>query len=100
MKDTQVGITIDSTSSAQVVVDGEAVNIDENGVYNIVITKDTEIVIDNTNSIESIAGNEATDNNVYNLQGILVIKNASAEQINALPAGLYIVNGKKVVVRN
>ena len=100
LKDTQVGITIDSTSSAQVVVDGEAVNIDENGVYNIVITKDTEIVIDNTNSIESIAGNEATDNNVYNLQGILVIKNASAEQINALPAGLYIVNGKKVVVRN
>lgn len=100
LKDTQVGITIDSTSSAQVVVDGEAVNIDENGVYNIVITKDTEIVIDNTNSIESIAGNEATDNNVYNLQGILVIKNASAEQINALPAGLYIINGKKVVVRN
>ena len=100
LKDTQVGITLDSTSGAQVVVDGEAASVDENGVYNVAITKDTEIVIDNTNSIESIAGNEATDNNVYNLQGILVIKNASAEQINALPAGLYIVNGKKVVVRN
>lgn len=100
LKDTQVGITLDSTSGAQVVVDGEAASVDENGVYNVAITKDTEIVIDNTNSIESIAGNEASDNNVYNLQGILVIKNASAEQINALPAGLYIVNGKKVVVRN
>lgn len=100
LKDTKVGIALDSTSGAQVVVDGEAASTDENGVYNVVITKDTEIVIDNTNSIESIAGNEATDNNVYNLQGILVIKNASVEQINALPAGLYIVNGKKVVVRN
>lgn len=43
------------------------------------------------------AGNESV--NIYNVQGILVKENVSVNAINELPAGLYIVNGKKVVVR-
>lgn len=36
---------------------------------------------------------------VYNLQGIVVMENATASDINNLPAGVYIINGKKVAIR-
>lgn len=39
------------------------------------------------------------NNDVYNLQGLKVASNASAEEINNLPAGIYIINGKKVAIR-
>lgn len=35
---------------------------------------------------------------VYNLQGIEVLKSANALDLNSLPRGLYIVNGKKLVL--
>ena len=37
--------------------------------------------------------------NVYNLQGICVLRNADKAAVNNLPAGLYIVNGKKYMVK-
>ena len=37
--------------------------------------------------------------NVYNLQGMLVVKNASNSDIKNLAPGMYIVNGKKVAVK-
>lgn len=37
--------------------------------------------------------------NVYNIQGMLVKESVKQSKINELPAGLYIVNGKKIVVR-
>ena len=37
--------------------------------------------------------------NVYNYQGIRVLNNADKDAVNALPAGFYIVNGKKVVIK-
>ncbi len=37
--------------------------------------------------------------NVYNLQGMLVVKNASNSDIKNLAPGMYIVNGKKFVVK-
>ena len=36
---------------------------------------------------------------VYNLQGVKMLDNADAASVNSLPAGLYIINGKKVVIR-
>lgn len=36
---------------------------------------------------------------VFNIQGNLVKDNASQNDVNALPTGLYIVNGKKVLVK-
>ncbi len=36
---------------------------------------------------------------VYNLQGIVIKRNASANDIDNLPAGVYIINGKKVAVK-
>lgn len=37
--------------------------------------------------------------NVYNIHGQLVLRDATSDQINTLPAGIYISNGKKYVVR-
>ncbi len=36
---------------------------------------------------------------VYNLQGQLIKSLATPDQIKALPAGLYIVGGKKILIR-
>lgn len=36
---------------------------------------------------------------VFNIQGNLVKDNATQADVNALPAGLYIVNGKKILVK-
>ena len=38
-------------------------------------------------------------NDIYNLQGICLKRNASQEDIDALAPGLYIIAGKKVLVK-
>lgn len=48
-----------------------------------------------TNAVEAIEGVESLAAPVYNLQGIKV-----ADSIENAPAGLYIVNGKKVILNN
>lgn len=45
----------------------------------------------------SVDNNQSSD--IYNLQGVLVKKNASAQDFRVLPKGIYIVNGIKMVVR-
>lgn len=93
---TEVSVALADESGATVFVDDVNVTANENGLYVIEIKKDTNIVIsDETSGIENITV-EST-NNVYNMQGMLIIRNAQAEQINALPSGIYIINGKKVI---
>ncbi len=70
--------------------------------YRIIIDADSSIDIDvsSKSGIENInADNTRNDNNVYNLQGIMLIRNASPAQIAELPAGLYIINGRKYLAR-
>ncbi|MCM1005562.1 MAG: CotH kinase family protein [Prevotella sp.] len=47
--------------------------------------------------IEAADTASALPTNVYNLQGIKVLGNASNSQINALPAGMYITPGGKII---
>lgn len=42
---------------------------------------------------------DAVANDVYNMQGALILRDATAAQVKALPAGLYIVGGRKVAVK-
>ncbi|MBD5220857.1 MAG: hypothetical protein HDS70_00595 [Bacteroidales bacterium] len=49
--------------------------------------------------VESIFGAENEALTVYNLQGICLMRNADASRLATLPAGLYIINGRKVVIR-
>ena len=49
--------------------------------------------------VEDVILNETPLYNVYNIHGIKVLKTDDPERINMLPAGIYIVNGKKMVVK-
>lgn len=49
--------------------------------------------------VEGISGSTSVGSDVYNLSGRLVLRNASASQLQSLPAGVYVVAGKKIVVR-
>ena len=56
-----------------------------------------EFEITEGSAVESIAGE--TSFTVYNVAGILILDGADADAVRALPAGLYIINGKKYVIR-
>ena len=49
-------------------------------------------------AIEDVLVETTTVADIFNLQGIIVKHRASKEDLHSLPAGIYIVNGKKVVV--
>ena len=49
-------------------------------------------------SIESIL-NEANTAEVYTISGILVKRNATREDLKGLKKGIYIINGKNVLVK-
>lgn len=56
--------------------------------------------LDVTAGIDSVtAASGETGYTVYNLQGVLVKQAADAASLRALPAGLYIVNGRKQIIR-
>lgn len=59
----------------------------------------TYIVVDTTTGVSEVLGEEASEYNVYTVNGVQVLKNADKNAVNALPAGLYIINGKKVIVK-
>jgi len=51
--------------------------------------------------IEAVVADEpdTVDNDIYNMQGVCVKRSATQADIDALPSGLYIIGGRKVVVR-
>ena len=59
-------------------------------INKVVITLEEEVPA----GISSVNVKEATNNNVYNLNGVLV---GTENTFNQLPKGVYIVNGKKIV---
>ncbi|MCM1220880.1 MAG: T9SS type A sorting domain-containing protein [Lachnospiraceae bacterium] len=52
-----------------------------------------------TSAVSKIGIDVNSEVDVYNMQGVRVLKNVSTSAINSLPKGIYIVNGKKVVIR-
>jgi hypothetical protein len=95
---THIDITVkaDADHTVGVKVNNEAVEAVD-GVYSFDVDATTAIEITSTSGISdlTIEGNATFD--VYNLQGIRVALGVS--DFNNLPAGIYIANGKKVVVR-
>ena len=66
---------------------------EENSSYIFTVEGNDKVVIKNsaTVGINEIAAHDEEEKTIYNLQGIRV------EDLGNLPAGIYIVNGKKVV---
>ena len=63
--------------------------IDKGGVYDFVVNVEKAIV----NAIEGVSTDKA-ESVVYTLEGLKLNK-----KVAELPKGVYIVNGKKVVIR-
>ncbi len=81
-------------------VDGTAATAEADGTYKVVVKADANIVVDlqTASGISSVTNADACRTaNVYNANGVLVLKNATPEQTAKLAKGLYIINGKKVV---
>lgn len=92
---TEVSLSQLSGSDLTVRVNDKVVEAGEDGKFTFVVDADTECKIAaGAAGVDSI-GVEAVGSDVYNLHGILLIKDASKEQIDELPAGFYIIGGKK-----
>lgn len=92
----------DPTKPFVVTVNSEPVEkVAGDDYYEIVLDKAAEIkVSDSESAITGIETDiDANSTDVYNLQGIRVLTAPTQEEINALPAGLYIQKGKKIVVK-
>ena len=62
-----------------------------------------EVIIFNVDVIDLVAVgvnslDAENDYKVYNLQGVRVLESKDAKGLDRLPAGIYIINGKKVVI--
>lgn len=66
------------------------------GVFTFDTTAASTVSVAGSSSIESIEAESADNGDVFNLQGIRV---ATDGDLSRLPAGVYIVNGKKVAVK-
>jgi len=99
-KGTHMAITPVEAGSIIVMKGETMLEADEDGSFQLDIDAATALSItDNAQSgIESVS--IATGNaDVYNLQGVLILRNAGADDVDKLPAGIYIVGGRKVAVR-
>ncbi len=77
-----------------VLAGGTEVAQNADGIYEIEIADaSTEITIAKTSSIKSVAA-EAVSGDIFNLMGVKV---GNASDLNRLPAGIYIMDGKKVI---
>ena len=88
------GVTISSAVAAKCTLDGEELKADAAGNFSFTVTGNHSVALDvNTSAIEEISGDDEAVKVVYNLQGIRM-----ADPEN-LPAGIYVINGKKVIVK-
>ena len=96
LQGTQVDITAEDIS---VTVNGTAVT-PVDGTFTFTVSDDTEVSIAKPTAISDIHAGETTAvRDVYNMQGVKVADNADNAAISNLPAGIYIINGKKIVIR-
>jgi len=98
---TQVDLALpDGFSNLKVQLDGADLAAGEDGKYSFVADKDCTVTISSSSSVIEIEGdNEAEDGAVYNLLGVKVLDKATKAELDKLAPGVYVVNGKKQVIR-
>ena len=82
----------------RLIIPARAVYVTDN---NDVTGPNDELVVDYTATVSSIEGinTDATNLNVFSIDGVCLLRNASANDLKQLQKGIYIVNGKKMVIR-
>ena len=82
-------------------VDGNEIQPDADGLYGVKVgdTAPTIAITKAASGLDDILSEGNETFTIYNLQGMAVKSNATAADFNTLPAGVYIANGKKVLVK-
>lgn len=101
LEGTRVSLTLPADmENGTVKLDDTPLEADEDGNYVFDTTGDHNVTISPSSSILDLDVEKASDNNtVYNTLGVKVLENASASDLKRLPAGIYVINGQKRVVR-
>lgn len=78
------------------------INVKQKGSYALMLNADYQGKIATrtlsfTSSVKEIVNNAATYN-VYNTLGVLLLRNATSDDLKRLDSGIYIVNGRKFIV--
>lgn len=63
------------------------------------VWKDFSHIEGTTTGIINNIYNKTENVDVYTIDGIKRLSKASANEINALPKGIYIINGKKIIIK-
>lgn len=94
---TEISIKPVGDYKISVKADDTAIAPDASGAFVVKVNKDSTIAVNSTSAgIDGIVTDATGECEVYNLQGIRV---SNDNDLTRLPAGIYIVNGKKVVKR-
>jgi len=98
---TEIHVKPEGDEKVKVEVNNTSIAPNEEGFYTATINGDTnvKVSIDSDSGIENVTGGNDVPMNVYNLQGIEVLHKADEAEIKALPAGIYVAGGKKIVIR-
>jgi|GEM_PF-2653677 len=98
---TLVSLTLpEGIEGVKVKLDDEALTPDENGNYSFVVSAPHKVVLSSATGLTDLEGDNADNTvTVYNLQGIKLIDKGEKADLKQLPAGIYIVNGEKKVIR-
>lgn len=100
LEDTEISFRASGASKIKSLKYGmNAVEPQEDGTYRVVLTVDSDINVEVgvASGIENVMASDEEANDVYTMDGILVMKNASRSQIDGLAKGMYIINGKKLI---
>ena len=90
---TDTKISFKLTGTTQVTANDKVLVAGDEGVYSLSINENTTILAGGETTAVENAG-AAQNNNVYTLQGVLLLKDVTEAEVKALPAGMYIINGK------
>ena len=90
----QIDITVNG--DAAVLVNDVAIE-PVDGKYTFTADQNTSVSVTERTAVDAISVDNASTYDVYNLQGIRVARGVNST--NNLPAGIYIANGKKVMVK-
>lgn len=91
--------TADGYAIKAIDMNGTAVTAETDGSYKVVVNSNSTINVKVAvaSGIGSVTTSAQKGADVYTIAGVLVLKDATPSQINALAKGLYIINGKTVV---
>lgn len=80
-------------------VNGTPVEPQEDKTYKVVVTADCNIKVELgvASGINDVTAAVRDTNDVYRIDGVLIMKNASRSEVENLGRGIYIINGKKVI---